>query len=173
MWVNIMKKIILIGGTMGVGKTVTSQILKKKLNHSVFLDGDWCWDMNPFIVNEQTKEMVMDNIVYMLNNFIHCHDIENIIFCWVMHQQDIIDEIVSRLDKKECKIYPISLICSKEALTKHIQEDIEKGIRQQDVLKRSLERLDMYQLLRTKHIDITYLSIEDTAQVIYDYVNSQ
>lgn len=35
-----MKKIIMIGGTMGVGKTTTSQLLKKKLNHSVMLDGD-------------------------------------------------------------------------------------------------------------------------------------
>ncbi len=34
-----MKHIYVIGGTMGVGKTTTSQALKKKLNNSVFLDG--------------------------------------------------------------------------------------------------------------------------------------
>jgi len=22
-----------------------------------FLDGDWCWDMSPFIVNDETKNM--------------------------------------------------------------------------------------------------------------------
>ena len=32
-----MKRFIMIGGTMGVGKTTTSQLLKKKLNHSVML----------------------------------------------------------------------------------------------------------------------------------------
>jgi len=36
---------------MGVGKTTTSNELKKLLMKSVFLDGDWCWDMSPFIVN--------------------------------------------------------------------------------------------------------------------------
>ena len=86
-----MKKLILIGGTMGVGKTATSSLLKQKLNQSVFLDGDWCWDMHPFVVNIETKAMVMNNIVYQLNQFISCSEIENIIFCWVMHEQSIID----------------------------------------------------------------------------------
>lgn len=50
-----MKKLYLIGGTMGVGKTTTCQVLKRKLDKSVFVDGDWCWDMHPFIVDEEKK----------------------------------------------------------------------------------------------------------------------
>ena len=53
-----MKKIYLIGGAMGVGKTTVAQILKTKLSNSVFLDGDWCWDSDPFQVTEETKIMV-------------------------------------------------------------------------------------------------------------------
>lgn len=165
-----MKKLIFIGGTMGVGKTATSQLLKKKLEHCVFLDGDWCWDMDPFTVNEETKTMVMDNIVSILNNFIHCSQFENIIFCWVMHEQSIIDEIISRLDTNECQFYPISLICSQECLQKHIQKDIDSGIRTADVLERSLERLKMYQFLKTHFIDISELSIEETVQAIQDHI---
>ena len=47
---------------MGVGKTTVSQQLKKTLRNSVFLDGDWCWDADPFQVTEETKKMVMQNI---------------------------------------------------------------------------------------------------------------
>ena len=54
--------IYLIGGTMGVGKTTLGQYLKKELNNAIFLDGDWCWDAHPFIVNDVTKKMVMNNI---------------------------------------------------------------------------------------------------------------
>ncbi len=50
---------------MGAGKTTVCNILKKKLKNSVFLDGDWCWDMEPFQVTEETKAMVMDNITYV------------------------------------------------------------------------------------------------------------
>ena len=62
----------MIGGSMGVGKTAVCQILKKKLNDAVFLDGDNCWDSDPFIVTEETKNMVEQNICYLLNSFIHC-----------------------------------------------------------------------------------------------------
>lgn len=34
-----MKRLILIGGTMGVGKTATSSLLKYQLDNCVFLDG--------------------------------------------------------------------------------------------------------------------------------------
>lgn len=54
-----MKKLFIIDGTMGVGKTTVSQLLKQKLPNSVFLDGDWCWDSCPFQVTAETKEMVM------------------------------------------------------------------------------------------------------------------
>ena len=56
---------------MGVGKTAVSQQLKSDLSNSVFLDGDWCWDANPFQVTNETKAMVTDNICYLLNNFLH------------------------------------------------------------------------------------------------------
>ena len=65
-----MKTLYLIGGTMGVGKTTISRQLKKDLHNSVFLDGDWCWDADPFQVTEETKEMVMRNICFLLTFFV-------------------------------------------------------------------------------------------------------
>lgn len=79
----------MIGGTMGVGKTTVCQQLKRDLPDSVFLDGDWCWDASPFQVTDETKAMVLDNICHLLNNFLKCSAYENIIFCWVMHEQQI------------------------------------------------------------------------------------
>ena len=116
-----MKQLYLIGGTMGVGKTTVCQILKKKLGYSVFLDGDWCWDADPFQVTEETKAMVMENICYLLNQFLHCSAYEHIIFCLVMDQQRILDDICSRLDMENCKVTTVSLICTPQALIKRLQ----------------------------------------------------
>lgn len=74
-----MKRLYLLGGTMGVGKTTVSQQLKQDLPNSVFLDGDWCWDADPFQVTEETKSMVIRNICYLLNSFLHCTAYENIV----------------------------------------------------------------------------------------------
>lgn len=91
-----MKKLYLIGGPMGVGKTAASRALQARLSNCVFLDGDWCWDMRPFQVTEETRAMVLDNICHVLNNFLRCSVYEAAIFCWVMHERDIIDRILSR-----------------------------------------------------------------------------
>lgn len=161
-----MKNLYLIGGTMGVGKTTTCQIMKRKLNNSVFLDGDWCWDMNPFIVNDETKTMVMNNICYLLNNFIESSVYENIIFCWVMHEQNIIEKILLRVNTDECNIYLISLICDKDSLKSRLQKDVDKGIRTDDIINRSLERLELYNNLLTQKVDISTLTPTEVADYI-------
>ncbi|SCH61487.1 Uncharacterised protein [uncultured Clostridium sp.] len=122
-----MKKLYLIGGTMGIGKTTTCQVLKTKLDKSVFIDGDWCW---------------------------------------VMHEQSIIDVLLSHLDLKDVKVISISLVCQKEALEKRIQKDIDQGIRKPDALARSVERLEMYQKLNTYKIDVSNKTIEEIVKEI-------
>ena len=161
-----MKKLYLIGGTMGVGKTSTCQILKMKLQDSVFLDGDWCWDMHPFQVTLETKKMVLENISFLLNNFIHCTAYENIIFCWVMHEQAILDDILSRLDTADCQVNLISLVCSREALQERLQKDIDVKIREKDVISRSLERIALYEKLETIKVDVSDISPEQAAELI-------
>ena len=148
-----MKKLYIIGGTMGVGKTAVSQQLKSDLPNSVFLDGDWCWDANPFQVTNETKAMVTDNICYLLNNFLHCSAYENVIFCWVMHQQSIIDSILEKLDTQNCEVKCISLIADESSLHKRLTTDVERGIRAEDVIERSVARIPVYQTLNTIKID--------------------
>ncbi|MBR5231320.1 MAG: AAA family ATPase [Clostridia bacterium] len=161
-----MKNLYLIGGTMGVGKTTVSQQLKRLLPRSVFLDGDWCWDAHPFVVNDETKAMVMDNICHTLGNFLGCSAYENVIFCWVMHEQKIVEDILSALDTRACRVHCISLVCSEEALRQRLEKDIEKGLRTQDILERSAARLPLYEKMDTVKIDVSDISPSAAAQRI-------
>ncbi|MEA4832178.1 MAG: AAA family ATPase [Oscillospiraceae bacterium] len=163
-----MKNIYLIGGTMGVGKTTTSRIMKCKLDNSVFLDGDWCWDMHPFRVTDETKQMVMKNICFILNNFISCSVYENIVFCWVMHEQAIIDDILSHIYTANCKIHLISLVCSEQALRTRLIKDVKAGIRTDDVIGRSTVRLPLYEALNTIKVDVSDRSPEQAANYIIE-----
>jgi len=165
-----MKNLILINGTMGVGKTATSRELQKLLPNCVFLDGDWCWDMSPFIVNDETKNMVVDNIGYLLNNFISCSVFKNIIFCWVMHEKRIIDDVLSRLEKQDYQLYKFSLVCTEQALISRITEDIKMGIRTEDVINRSLSRLKNYFQMDTDKIDVSNISPKEAAKVIFKHI---
>lgn len=161
-----MKTLYLIGGTMGVGKSTVCRELKTVLPNAVFLDGDWCWDMDPFVVNPETKAMVMENICALLNNFLKCSVFENIVFCWVMHEQGIIDGILSRLDVANCRVVPISLTCSEAQLRERLQGDVDAGVREADILERSTARLTLYDELDTVKIDTTGKSVKEIAENI-------
>lgn len=156
----------MIGGTMGVGKTSVCQSLKKQLNHCVFLDGDWCWDMHPFEVNEETKQMVLANIKFLLNSFIQCSVYENIIFCWVMHEQSIIDELLSAIETANCEVKVISLICREESLRERLQKDVDQGIREPEIIQRSIQRLDGYKMLNSIKLDVSDISASMAAKQI-------
>ena len=161
-----MKKLFIIGGTMGIGKSTVSQILKHKMPNSVFLDGDWCWDSNPFLVAEETKEMVMDNIGYLLNSFLRCTAYHYVIFCWVMHEQTIIDSILERLDLSGCEVKSFSLLASPDVLKERLTGDIKDGKREETVIQRSLERLAAYRALDTVKIDTSEKTAEEVAEEI-------
>ena len=160
------KNLYIIHGTMGVGKTTVCQSLLKELDNSVFLDGDWCWMMNPFIVNDETKAIVMDNIVHCINNFIHSSAYKNIILCWVIPSQEILDDLLDKLDIKDIHVYPITLMCNQDKLVERIQKDIDQGIRNKDVIDRSIQYLKNYESMNTIHIDVSDMTIEDTVKKI-------
>lgn len=158
-----MKTLYLIGGPMGAGKTTVCQVLKKTLPDSVFLDGDWCWDAHPFQVTEETKRMVLENICFLLDQFLHCSAYRNVIFCWVLHQQAILDTILGRLDLADCTVHCVSLLCSEAALCARLQRDVDAGLRTGDVIARSLARLPAYAGLDTVKLDTTALTPEQAA----------
>ena len=149
----MMKTLYMIGGTMGIGKTTVCQQLKQDLPNSVFLDGDWCWDASPFQVTDETKAMVTNNICYVLNNFLKCSAYENIIFCWVMHEQSIINSILEKLDTQNCEVKCVSLVANEKTLRERLAMDVERGIRSKDIIERSIVRIPMYQALNTIKID--------------------
>lgn len=103
---------------MGVGKTATCQALNRALAHSVWLDGDWCWKMHPFVVNDENKKMVIDNITYLLRNFLSNQLFEYVVFSWVIHLEYIYDAILDALDGLPFDVVKITLMCSEETLKK-------------------------------------------------------
>lgn len=165
-----MKKLIIVSGTMGVGKTTSCNIVLKNLEKSVYLDGDWCWNMNPFIVNEENKNMVINNITYLLRSYLKNSNFEYVIFSWVLHEQSIFKQILDPLIDLDFTLYNISLICTQKALKERLSKDVEFGIRNKEIIDRSIERIPLYNKLDTIKIDTTFLSANQTAQEIISLI---
>lgn len=161
-----MKKLIIINGTMGVGKTATCMKLNKELQNSVWLDGDWCWMMNPFIANEENKLMVEKNITYLLRNFLTNSNFDYVIFNWVIHLEEIFDLILNKLDDLEFEVIKITLMCNKESLKNRISIDVNNGLRDKDCINRSLERIPLYKNMDTIKIDTSEISTDEVVKKI-------
>lgn len=151
---------------MGVGKTATSRELKKLLPSCVLLDGDNVWDMEPFVVNDDTKKCVISNIVACLSNFLACPQFKNIIFCWVLHKREIAEEILARLNLEGVRVVQISLTCSEHTLLKRLEGDISAGLRKRDVCARAAAYLPLYAALRAIKVETDRLTPRGAAEVI-------
>ncbi len=162
------KRLYLIGGTMGVGKTSVCKLLKEGLSNAVFLDGDWCWDASPFQVTEETKSMVLDNICYLLNSFLRCSVYDHIIFCWVMHEQCIIDAILKRLEIKDCELRCVSLVADENTIRDRLKKDVLQGIRTIDLIDRSIGKIPLYQRLNTIKIVTDGKTMKEVAKELKD-----
>ena len=112
---NNLTNIIIINGAPGVGKSTVGSLLFSSLNNSAFLDGDDVWRINPFEVTDVTREIVEQNITFVLGNYIKSN-YKHVILTWVLHRQSIIDSLLKGLKDLNFKLYIFTLICNEELL---------------------------------------------------------
>lgn len=60
----------------------------------------------------------------------------------------------------------ISLVCDPKELIKRLKKDIESGIRTNDILKRSIEYLPMYNFIESIKIDVSNLIPDAVSDII-------
>ena len=87
-------------------------------------------------------------------------------FCWVMHEQSIIDEITAALDTSRCRIVKISQLADEPTLRHRLSSDVAQGIRAADVIDRSMARIHMYQALDTIKIEAGNKKVQEIADEI-------
>jgi shikimate kinase len=70
-----------------------------------------------------------------------------------MHEQSIIDSILEKLDTQNCEVKSVSLVADEKTLCERLSMDVERDVRSEDVIERSIARIPMYQTLDTIIID--------------------
>lgn len=157
-----MKKLVFINGPMGVGKTAVCQHLYKQLSDSVWLDGDWCWMMHPWRVTDEDKQMVEDNIVYLLGNFLRNSKLQHVIFCWVMHNESIAQRLLAQLRlEHKFELHRFSLLCSTDVLRQRLAG---RGTPQQT--EDAVARLPLFEQQNTLKLDTSTRSPVEVATII-------
>ena len=110
--------------------------------------------------------MVLDNVAHVLNGFLHCSAYRHVIFCWVMHEHSIVEEVLRRLDVSGARFSLFTLTASEQALSARLCKDIEEGRRSPEVFARSLERLPCYAGMKSRKIDVSLRTPKEAAEII-------
>jgi adenylylsulfate kinase-like enzyme len=157
-----MKKFIVINGAMGVGKTSICKELNKKLINSVWLDGDWCMMMNPLNLVETNKKMFLDNIIYLLNNYLSNPTFDYVLFSWVIPSEDIINYITKNLSRNSFEQKRITLLCEESRL----KERMIRDGRDMFTIERSVIYQNGYKGFNTIKIDTAERSVSETVDEV-------
>jgi hypothetical protein len=161
-----MKKLVLVGGTMGAGKSALCEALLPMLAPAAYLDGDWCWRMSPFSVTEENKRMVLSNIGHLLRAYLHNSNFETVLFCWVMQEEGIWDAVLREVESCEFELHKVCLTLNETALRERILKDVAAGKRHIEVLERSVRRLPLYDAVSAAKLNVSYMDPAEAARTI-------
>ena len=138
-----MKPLVFLNGPMGVGKSTVAALLQQKFDRCAYLDGDWCYRVHPFRVTKESKELVLNNIAYLLDGYLKSPDVDLVLFSWVMNKREIRDAVLSKMTERGKCLF-VTLTASEEALIKRFAKDIAAGLRTHEGLTRALSYLPDY-----------------------------
>ena len=138
-----MKPLVFLNGPMGVGKSTVATILQQKFDRCAYLDGDWCYQVHPFRVTEESKALILHNIAHLLDGYLRSPDVDLILFSWVMNKREIRNAVLSCMTERGKCLF-VTLTASEETLRERFQKDIAAGLRTPEGLTRALSYLPDY-----------------------------
>ena len=113
-----MKKLILLSGSPCVGKTTVGQYLFEQYNNSAYLDGDWCWCVNPFSAKDKRIRNGDKSMSFVLSNYLDS-EFDYVFFSSVvLTDAQIRENILNNITATDYKVISFTLTCSEETLAK-------------------------------------------------------
>ena len=122
-----MKKLILLSGSPCVGKTTVGQYMFEQYNNSAYLDGDWCWCVNPFSVEDKRLRNGDKSMSFILSNYL-MSEFDYVFFSSVvLTDNQIRENILKDITATDYKVIGFTLTCSEDTLIKRHDERGDEG----------------------------------------------
>ena len=158
-------KVIILNGPMGVGKTTVGKYIADHHPGTAFIDGDWCLDIHPFVGNQETKAMAVDNILHMIDNYQKCSVCSMVVLVWLMDEPWVIQKITQGLSAMQAEVKNVTLVCSQENLIRRWKDDHNCEWRTDEWLNVSLKSLPGFASMDNT-IDTSGLPVEQVAELV-------
>ena len=153
---------IIVNGPPGIGKSTLCRKLLENTPNSIWLDGDWCWNMNPWVVDKETIKMVEDNIAFILGNYLKSSHYEYIFFSWVLHREEILTRLLSRLMDYSFEHRIFTLVSSRKSL----RERMIRDKRSEENIDLAIDRLGLYGSHNSIKLDTSDMKPEEVCPMV-------
>ncbi|MBD5520373.1 MAG: hypothetical protein HDR03_03990 [Lachnospiraceae bacterium] len=168
-----MKKVLVLVGPNGVGKSTTAETFMQQHPKCAYIDSDACRAMNPFPLTPATKEVVIENIYCLFRNYLLCIDIEIIVFPYSFHgeRKEIFDTVMKRLADNGISFELITIVL-KCSLEENIKRAMADG-RDKERIDRGIKNtFNFYDEFNEPSIDTTNLSPNEVVAQIQAVMHS-
>ena len=167
--------IIIINGSVGVGKSSVAEAIHYKFNKSVNLDGDYIGDVNPFEIYDDAR---IDHLYRTLAHLIKFHQengYANFVINYVFETAESLQDLLNLLIPLDDEIHVFWLTCDREAQRERIHArgreqigwELERFIELQEIQAKAAE-----QGFIGERVDTTGLSAAQVAEKIWGIVNT-
>jgi hypothetical protein len=169
--------IIIINGSLGVGKSSVAEQLHYKFDRSVHLDGDCIGDVQPFNIYDERRLDHLYRTMELLICFHQKNGYRNFVINYVFESSESLHEFLAPLHPLDPSIHCYWLTCEEEEQAKRIRnrnrEDLGWELERFVELRRIQKEASQHGFIG-KEVDTTRLSAGQTAQTIWeDIFNSQ
>lgn len=162
-----MKRLILICGPNGVGKSTVCRELTGRLGHTAFIDSDACRFMVPFSFSQEEVSVILSNISTMMINYFGLSTVSNVLFQYGFHgvRKAIFDRILKTVSEAgvQYAFCPVILHCSLEENIRRMREDGRDPDRINRAVSHTRALYDAYPFPR---IDTTGMSVSQTVEAV-------
>jgi chloramphenicol 3-O-phosphotransferase len=162
--------IIIINGSLGVGKSSVSEAIHHKFDRSVYLDGDHIGFVHPFEIYDSARIDHLYRTLALLIDFHQQNGYRHFVINYVFESPESLQDLINLLKPLESEIRPYWLTCDPGEQAERIQK------RRRDQLEWELNRY-----LELRHIqadaarrgfigvevDTSNLSPEQVADIIW------
>jgi len=162
--------IIVINGSLGVGKSSVAEQLHRKFDRSVHLDGDHIGDVHPFEIYDGERISYLYRTLELLIGFHQQNGYHNFVINYIFESPKSLQELLNLIRPLDPFIHTYWLTCSAKEQARRIQK------RQRDDLEWELNRFVELQQIQAesarkgfigKKVDTTKMTSIEVAEEIW------
>ncbi|MEM7283337.1 MAG: hypothetical protein AAF438_17100 [Pseudomonadota bacterium] len=152
-----MKKLVLLGGPTGVGKTTTLRALQGRFQSGALLDADDVWRVGVTLAVPKNRHIAIRNVAQTMRGYFQAGCTLGVV-SWVFARSELYQPVIDALSDEVDTVQQLYLLADPEILETRLRERGDS-----DKVEYALSRLELIEALPFTKLDTSHLTPDQVA----------